>query len=287
MSSAASAAPGRAQRARAPAAELAGAALSAGARLILTVGGAIIFGYGGYLVYRDQFLAPVADGMTVGMLIIFMDYARKLWEPLKWLTEFVAKVRIFDAAAPARVPRARRPGARSPRRRARISLPVRPRTLALDRCRLWLSRRAGRAARPLGRDPAGRVRRLHRPERHRQEHASGAHAALLRPDRGRAAPRRRRLPRRPSRRRPRAHGARRAGQHHPAGDGPREHRLWPAGREPGRDRRGGAARRRRGVHRGSAGRLRDRAGGGRAEPLRRPAPAHRHRPGAAERGRRS
>jgi ABC-type multidrug transport system fused ATPase/permease subunit len=37
--------------------------------------------------------------MTVGVLIIFMDYVRKLWDPLKWLTEFVAKVRIFEAAA--------------------------------------------------------------------------------------------------------------------------------------------------------------------------------------------
>ena len=37
--------------------------------------------------------------MTVGTLIIFMDYIRKLWDPLKWLTEFVAKVRVFEAAA--------------------------------------------------------------------------------------------------------------------------------------------------------------------------------------------
>jgi subfamily B ATP-binding cassette protein MsbA len=66
---------------------------------ILAVGGAIILGYGGWLVYRDQFLAPAAGGMTVGTLIIFMDYLRKLWDPLKWLTEFFAKVRVFEAAA--------------------------------------------------------------------------------------------------------------------------------------------------------------------------------------------
>jgi subfamily B ATP-binding cassette protein MsbA len=47
---------------------------------IVTVGGAIILGYGGYLVYRDQFLQPLAGGMTVGVLIIFMDYVRKLWD---------------------------------------------------------------------------------------------------------------------------------------------------------------------------------------------------------------
>jgi ATP-binding cassette, subfamily B, bacterial len=66
---------------------------------ILAVAAAIILGFGGYLVYRDQFLAPLAGGMTVGTLIIFMDYIRKLWDPLKWLTEFVAKVRVFEAAA--------------------------------------------------------------------------------------------------------------------------------------------------------------------------------------------
>src|SRR3954471_8838224 len=53
--------------------------------VLLPGGRAIIPGYGGYLVYRDQFLEPVADGMTVGVLIIFVDYVRKLWEPLKWL----------------------------------------------------------------------------------------------------------------------------------------------------------------------------------------------------------
>jgi ATP-binding cassette subfamily B protein len=99
---------------------------------ILAVGGAIILGYGGYLVWRDQFVAPVAGGMTIGTLIIFMDYIRKLWDPLKWLTEFVAKVRIFEAAArrvfrvldtPETIVEA--PGA--------VPLPVRPRTLLLDR----------------------------------------------------------------------------------------------------------------------------------------------------------
>jgi subfamily B ATP-binding cassette protein MsbA len=66
---------------------------------ILAISGAIIFGYGGYLVYRDQFLVPSANGMTVGILLIFMDYARKLWDPLKWLTEFFAKVQYHVAAA--------------------------------------------------------------------------------------------------------------------------------------------------------------------------------------------
>src|SRR5215211_1123613 len=98
---------------------------------ILAVGGAIILGYGGYLVYRDQFIQPVAGGMTVGVLIIFMDYVRKLWDPLKWLTEFVAKVRIFEAAARRVFRVLDTPEAISDAPDA-IHLPVRPRTLCLD-----------------------------------------------------------------------------------------------------------------------------------------------------------
>jgi ATP-binding cassette, subfamily B, bacterial len=97
---------------------------------ILAVGGAIILGYGGYLVYRDQFLQPVAGGMTVGVLIIFMDYVRKLWDPLKWLTEFVAKVRIFEAAA-RRVFRVLDTPESVAEAQDAIPLPVRPRTLRL------------------------------------------------------------------------------------------------------------------------------------------------------------
>lgn len=44
-------------------------------------------------------LAPVSGGMTVGLLLLFMDYVRKLWDPLKWLTEFLARIRISEAAA--------------------------------------------------------------------------------------------------------------------------------------------------------------------------------------------
>ncbi|MGJ0506853.1 MAG: ABC transporter ATP-binding protein [Methylocystis sp.] len=99
--------------------------------LILSVGGAIILGYGGWLVYRDQFLAPAPGGMTVGALIIFMDYLRKLWDPLKWLAEFFSKVRTFEAAArrvffvldePEQI--RDKPGARP--------LPPKPRHLAFD-----------------------------------------------------------------------------------------------------------------------------------------------------------
>jgi subfamily B ATP-binding cassette protein MsbA len=66
---------------------------------ILALGGAIILGYGGYLVYRDQSAAPADGGMTVGTLLVFLDYVRKLWDPLKWLTEFIAKVQYHVAAS--------------------------------------------------------------------------------------------------------------------------------------------------------------------------------------------
>src|SRR5215203_6941159 len=101
---------------------------------ILAVGGAIILGYGGYLVYRDQFLHPIAGGMTVGVLIIFLDYVRKLWDPLKWLTEFVAKVRIFEAAA-RRVFRILDTPEPISDPAEPVPLPVQPRTLTLDRVR--------------------------------------------------------------------------------------------------------------------------------------------------------
>jgi subfamily B ATP-binding cassette protein MsbA len=100
--------------------------------VMLAVAGAIIFGYGGYLVYRDQFAAPIAGGMTVGVLFVFVDYTRKLWDPLKWLTEFVAKVQFHIAAsrrvfavldAPVSITEA--PNAKN--------LPLLPRTLTLDR----------------------------------------------------------------------------------------------------------------------------------------------------------
>ena len=98
---------------------------------ILAVGGAIILGYGGYLVYRDQFLRPVAGGMTVGMLLIFLDYVRKLWDPLKWLTEFFAKVRLHEAAA-RRVFRIIDTPESIVEKHGAVHLPVQRRKLTLD-----------------------------------------------------------------------------------------------------------------------------------------------------------
>ena len=65
---------------------------------IFTLGGAIVFGYGGYLVYRDQFLNPIAGGVTCGVLLVFMDYLGKLWDPLSRLVGFSAAIQASAAA---------------------------------------------------------------------------------------------------------------------------------------------------------------------------------------------
>jgi subfamily B ATP-binding cassette protein MsbA len=95
------------------------------------VAGAAIFGYGGYLVYRDQFVLHDPAGMTVGELMIFCAYLRLLWGPLCTLTGFAANIqggvagaqRVFEVLdRDAVITDA--PGA--------VPLPVRPRTLELD-----------------------------------------------------------------------------------------------------------------------------------------------------------
>jgi subfamily B ATP-binding cassette protein MsbA len=97
---------------------------------IYAMGGAVIFGYGGYLVYRDNFLHPVPDGTRIGDLVIFMAYLGKLWDPLRCLTGFFATIQGHNAAAERvfdvldrRSPVADRPDAKP--------LPAEPRTLSL------------------------------------------------------------------------------------------------------------------------------------------------------------
>ncbi|NMG22184.1 ABC transporter ATP-binding protein [Brasilonema bromeliae] len=99
-------------------------------QVIFALGGGVIFGYGGYLVYRDQFLRPVPNGLTIGDLIVFMAYLAQFWDPLGWVLGFTTKIQTFVAScdrvfavidlAPAI---ADEPDAQP--------LPVRPRTLAL------------------------------------------------------------------------------------------------------------------------------------------------------------
>ncbi|HYF50668.1 MAG TPA: ABC transporter ATP-binding protein [Planctomycetota bacterium] len=65
---------------------------------IFALGGAIIFGYGGYLVYRDQFLTPVPNGLTCGDLMVFMAYLGQLWDPLGFVAGFQARIQTHCAA---------------------------------------------------------------------------------------------------------------------------------------------------------------------------------------------
>lgn len=94
------------------------------------LGTAVIFGYGGYLVYRNRFFGDAPNGLSAGDLLVFMAYLNQFWDPLGWVLGFTTKVQPFVASServfevldfePAVVdsPVARR-------------MPVRPRTLIL------------------------------------------------------------------------------------------------------------------------------------------------------------
>jgi subfamily B ATP-binding cassette protein MsbA len=100
-------------------------------QIVFALAGAVVFGYGGYLVYRDQFVLKVSGGMSVGDIIVFMAYLGQLWDPLRLAVGFFAGVQGHAAAA-RRVfdvldqPVAVRDAADA------AELPVRPRTLTLQ-----------------------------------------------------------------------------------------------------------------------------------------------------------
>jgi subfamily B ATP-binding cassette protein MsbA len=55
--------------------------------LVLGLGTALIFGYGGYLAYQDQVVNHFGDaGMTAGKLFIFINYLTQLYTPLSNLS---------------------------------------------------------------------------------------------------------------------------------------------------------------------------------------------------------
>lgn len=66
--------------------------------VIFALGSGVIFGYGGYLVYRDQFLHPVSNGLTIGDLLVFIAYLGQLWDPLGWVLGFTTKIQTFVAS---------------------------------------------------------------------------------------------------------------------------------------------------------------------------------------------
>ncbi len=103
---------------------------------IFGLGGAAVFGYGGYLVYCDHFISPKPGGMSVGDLMIFVSYLGLLWDPLCKLTGIGPNIqsgvagaqRVFEVLD-REVGICDAPMARS--------LPVQPRVLKLDR--VWFS----------------------------------------------------------------------------------------------------------------------------------------------------
>ncbi len=68
-------------------------------RTVFSLAGALVFGYGGYLIWHDQFYQHVPGGMTVGTLVIIMDYLGKLWDPLRSLTGAAADIQPGAAGA--------------------------------------------------------------------------------------------------------------------------------------------------------------------------------------------
>jgi subfamily B ATP-binding cassette protein MsbA len=99
---------------------------------IFGIGGAAIFGYGGYLVYRDQFVQHLGEkGMTVGKLTIFISYLSMLYGPLRNLSGSGAQL----ASGVAGVKRVFEVLDRDPTIKDApdaIHLPKQPRTLALE-----------------------------------------------------------------------------------------------------------------------------------------------------------
>jgi ATP-binding cassette, subfamily B, bacterial len=98
---------------------------------IFGVGGALMFGYGGLMAWRDTFVTHNPNGLTPGALLIFLNYLGQLYQPLNKLSSSGASIqggvagaqRVFEVldreAAIADAPDA-------------ISLPLQPRTLELD-----------------------------------------------------------------------------------------------------------------------------------------------------------
>ncbi|MBD2778718.1 ABC transporter ATP-binding protein [Iningainema tapete] len=100
-------------------------------QVIFALGSGVIFGYGGYLVYRDQFLRPVPNGVTTGDLIVFMAYLGQLWDPLGWVLGFTTKIQTFVASCDRVFAVIDEPPAIADEPDAQ-PLPLRKRTLALD-----------------------------------------------------------------------------------------------------------------------------------------------------------
>jgi len=101
--------------------------------VVFAVGSGLLFGYGGYLVWRDQFVNSLgAAGLTIGQLYIFLRYVHQLYTPIQSLTGIAGTLqtgiagvsRVFEVLDQEPVIRDS-PDAKT--------LPLQPRTLELDR----------------------------------------------------------------------------------------------------------------------------------------------------------
>jgi len=105
---------------------------------IFGLGGALIFGYGGYIVYRDQLVLHLGDaGMTIGKLSIFIAYILgNLYGPLNKLSTAGAAI----AGGVAGVERVFEVLDRDPIIKDApnaLALPKQPRVLELDHVTFW------------------------------------------------------------------------------------------------------------------------------------------------------
>ena len=99
-------------------------------QVVFALGSGVIFGYGGYLVYRDQFLRPAPNGLTIGDLIVFLAYLNQFWDPIGWVLGFTTKIQTFVASCDRVFTVIDEPPAIKDEPDAR-SLPLHPRTLTL------------------------------------------------------------------------------------------------------------------------------------------------------------
>ncbi len=100
-------------------------------QVVFALGSGVIFGYGGYLVYRDQFLRQVPNGLTLGDLIVFLAYLNQFWDPIGWVLGFTTKIQTFVASCDRVFTVIDEPPTIKDEPDAR-SFPVHPRTLTLS-----------------------------------------------------------------------------------------------------------------------------------------------------------
>ena len=243
--------------------------------LLATAATAIVFGYGGWLVYHGE--------MTAGTLFAFALYLSNFFDPIQQLSQlyntFLSAIAALDKIIGVldEEPQVVDPAGAG-------SLPRIEGRVHFENVRFGYGPEFPEVLHGLELDVPGRDdRRARRAHRRRQVDDREADRPLLRPDRGADHDRRHRPARGDAALAPPP------ARDRPAGGLPlrrhrrREHRLRAPGRAAGGDRGGRGGGRRRPLHPRARGRLRDAARRARHATVARPAPADRVRAGAAGR----